>query len=128
MENTSTDLKSIFSYVRDNPNSNARQVGRMIEGGKRRANHYLYGYLDILFTKRGLAPPAWKVTSNDALEKMIKRLNPQPAQTEKLPSKKQKGRAIRLSRQYIQVRELPPISICNSCDLPIRPNGLCGCS
>ena len=105
MENTSTDLKSIFSFVRDNPNSNARQVGRMIEGGKSRANHYLYGYLDILFTKRGLTPPAWKVTSNDALEKMIQRLNPQPVQTEKLPSKKQKGRAIRLSRQYIQVRE-----------------------
>ena len=128
MENTSTDLKSIFNFVRDNPNSIARQVGRMIEGGKSRANHYLYGYLDILFTKRGLAPPLWKVTSNDALEKMIQRLNPQPVQIEKLPSKKQKGRAIRLSRQYIQVRELPPISICNSCDLPIRPNGLCGCS
>ena len=128
MENTSTDLKSIFNYVRDNPNSNARQVGRMVEGGKSRANHYLYGYLDILFTKRGLAPPAWKVTDNDAYEKMIQRLNPRPIQAEKAPIRKQKVRAIGLSRQYVQRRELPPISICFACDLPIKPNGFCGCS
>jgi hypothetical protein len=128
MENTSTDLKSIFIFVRDNPNSNARQVGKILEGGKSRANHYLYGYLEILFTKRGLAPPTWKVTANDAYEKMIQRLNPQSVQAEKTPIRKQKVRAIGLSRQYVQKRELPPISICYSCDLPIKPNGFCGCS
>lgn len=128
MEKVSADLKTIFNFVRDNPNSNGRQVGKMVEGGKNRANHYLYGYLDILFRKRGFAPPTWEVTSSDAYEKMIRRLNPQPVQVDKAPIRKQKVKAIGLSRQYVQRRELPPISICNSCDLPIRPNGLCGCS
>jgi hypothetical protein len=128
MESKKSDLHQIFNFVRDNPSSNAKQIGKDIEGGKSRANHYLYGYLDILFTKRGITPPLWTVTSNDAYEKMIQRLNPQSSQIQKSASPKPKVKAISFARQSPPKRELPPISICYSCDLPIKPNGMCGCS
>ena len=71
VENEKSDLKTISNYVRENPSSNARQIGKIVDGGKSRANHYLYGYEDILFTKRGLTPPEWQVVAGDAYEKMI---------------------------------------------------------
>ena len=43
-------------------------------------------------------------------------------------SQKPKVKAISFARQSPPKRELPPISICYSCDLPIKPNGMCGCS
>ena len=128
MENRNSDLKEIFNFVRENPGSNARQIGKNIEGGKSRANHYLYGYLDILFTKRGITPPLWQVLSNDSYEKMIKRLNPEPVQSQTQGTPTQNGEPVVFARQSPRLRDLPPISICYSCDLPIRPNGACGCS
>ncbi len=50
MNGYKTDLKTIFDFVQSNQWSNARQIGKGLDGGKSRANHYLYGYLDILFT------------------------------------------------------------------------------
>jgi hypothetical protein len=128
VENEKSDLRNIFNYVRDNPSSNARQIGKIVDGGKSRANHYLYGYEDILFTKRGLTPPEWQVVAGDAYEKMIGRLLPQPIQTPTPLAEIQKPKAIIFARKNSKKRELPPISICYSCDLPIKPNGLCGCS
>ena len=128
MESKKTDLQQIFNFVRDNPGSNARQIGKDVDGGKSRANHYLYGYLDILFKKRGLTPPSWQVLSKDAYEKMIQRLNPQTDQIQNRTSLSPKIKAGIFSRQTPLKRDLPPISICNSCDLPIKPNGICGCS
>ena len=128
MEIKKSDLHQIFNFVRDNPSSNARQIGRDIEGGKSRANHYLYGYLDILFTKRGLTPPLWQVISSDAYEKMIQRLNPTPVQPQSQNAPFQKVAPVVVAQKSSWLRELPPISICYSCDLPIKPNGTCGCS
>ena len=128
MENEKSDLKNIFNFVRDNPSSNARQIGKFVDGGKSRANHYLYGYEDILFTKRGLTPPEWQVVAGDAYEKMIGRLLPQPIQTPTPLAEIQKPKVIIFARKNSKKRELPPISSCYSCDLPIKPNGLCGCS
>jgi hypothetical protein len=128
MENRNSDLKEIFNFVRENPGSNARQIGKNVEGGKSRANHYLYGYLDILFSKRGITPPLWQVLSKDAYEKMIKRLNPEPVQSQIQGASSQNAEPGVFTRQSPRLRELPPISICYSCDLPIRPNGACGCS
>jgi hypothetical protein len=70
------ELKQIFDFIRKNGTSNARQIGKAIPGGKSRANHYLYGYLGILFAKRGLTPPQWNVVSDDAYEQMTTRLRP----------------------------------------------------
>lgn len=128
MEINKTDLQKIFAYVSDNPSSNARQIGKIIDGGKSRANHYLYGYLDILFIKRGLTPPTWQVVSSDAYEKMLQRLNPQPIQTLATTAENRLSKAVGFNRQSRLMRVLPPISVCHSCDLPINPNGLCGCS
>ncbi len=128
MENSKSDLQQIFNFVRDNPGSNARQIGKNLEGGKSRANHYLYGYLDILFSKRGITPPLWQVLSKDAYEKMMLRLNPRPVQSQTPSAPFQKVEPVVFTRQSPRIRELPPISICYSCDLPIKPNGACGCS
>ena len=128
MENKKSDLQQIFNFVRDNPSSNARKIGKDVEGGKSRANHYLYGYLDILFTKRGLTPPLWQVISSDAYEKMIQRLNPTTVKPQVQSAPFQKVEPVDFTRKSSWLRELPPISICYSCDLPIKPNGACGCS
>ncbi len=128
MENVKSDLQNIFNYVRDNPSSNARKIGKVVDGGKSRANHYLYGYEGILFTKRGVTPPEWSVLAGDAYEKMIGRLLPQPVQTPKPSAQIRKPKASTFSSQQWTERELPPMLICYSCDLPIKPNGLCGCS
>jgi hypothetical protein len=126
-----SELKKVFNFVRDHQWSNARQIGRDLNGGKSRANHFLYGYLDILFEKRGFSPPQWKVKSDDAYEKMIQRLNPPPASNTSLPSPasvpKETTRGFDPSIPN-SARELPRFSICNSCGLPIKPTGACGCS
>lgn len=126
MERPSSDLKQIFEFVRQNEWCTARHIGRQVNGGKSRANHYLYGYKDILFEKRGLTPPQWKVTSSDAYEKLLKKFNPEPA-----PPRQPLPRPRIFPRRTIPVRrleDLPPISVCPSCDLPIQPTGKCGCS
>ena len=125
-EQPSSDLKKIFEFVKRNEWCSARHIGRELSGGKSRANHYLYGYKDILFEKRGLTPPQWKVLSNDALEKLNAKFNPQP-----LPPKQASTKQRIFTRRSIPIRrleELPPISVCPSCDLPIQPTGKCGCS
>lgn len=126
-----SELRRIFEFVKTNPWSNARQIGKNLSGGKSRANHFLYGYLDILFEKRGFTPPQWKVKSDDAYEKMIARLNPPPTPPP-LPStpvsnSAQPGRQFDPSVRN-PIRELPRFSICYACELPIKPTGACGCS
>lgn len=121
-----TELKTIFEFVKKNPWSNARQIGKNISGGKSRANHFLYGYLEILFEKRGFTPPQWRVKSDDAYDKMIARLNPPPMPIPAPPS--QPGGRVFDPRIQNPIREMPSFSICNSCELPIKPTGACGCS
>ena len=136
MEGKNSDLKTIFDYVQQNQWCNARQVGKCLDGGKSRANHYLYGYLDILFRKRGLTPPQWQVISDDAYSKMLGRVDRSPAPMPSLigASNKTKTKSLlpifknRLNSMENKHLELTRISICNSCDLPIKPNGFCGCS
>lgn len=111
MRNFEVELKPIFDFLLTNPNSSARQIGKAVEGGKSRANHFLYGYQEILFTKRGLTPPLWQVASKDSYRKMIERLSPTPI--------------VKSQANYL---ELVPITVCSAYDLPIKPNGLCGCS
>lgn len=129
MEKNISELKTIFNFVRENQWSNARQIGKNLSGGKSRANHFLYGYLDILFDKRGLTPPQWRVKSDDAYDKMIARLNPAPTPSPSTPPRRieQTGRQFDPSI-HNAARELPRFSICNSCGLPIKPTGACGCS
>jgi hypothetical protein len=136
MEVNKTDLKTIFDFVQQNQWTSARQIGKGLEGGKSRANHYLYGYLDILFTKKGLTPPQWQVISNDAYSKMLERVNPSPVTTvtplgaANVTRKKSPLNIFKNSfKNSLNTRgSLSQISICNSCDLPIKPSGLCGCS
>ena len=136
MEVNKTDLKTIFDFVQSNQWSTARQIGKVLAGGKSRANHYLYGYLDILFMKKGLTPPQWQVISADAYSKMLGRVNPSPAHmsppmgTANIAHKKSSFNILKNSFKHRpNTRDsLSQISICNSCDLPIKPNGLCGCS
>lgn len=130
----SSDLKKIFDYLSENEWANARHVGRILEGGKSRANHYLYGYIDILFEKRGLTPPQWRVTSTDAYERLMGRLQPATSPNMKpavKPAARRKTAAL-FNRPPLVPREtprnLPVISVCQSCDLPIQPTGRCGCS
>jgi len=136
MEVNKTDLKTIFDYVQSNQWSTARQIGKVLAGGKSRANHYLYGYLDILFLKKGLTPPQWQVISDDAYSKMLGRINPSPAHMSppmgiaNIAHKKSSFNILKNSFKHSPNTRGPlsQISICNSCDLPIKPNGLCGCS
>jgi hypothetical protein len=130
----SSDLKRIFDYVLEYEWSTARQIGRMLDEGKSRANHYLYGYIDILFEKRGITPPQWRVTSPDAYERLMGRIqptSPAPKQPAAAPVTRRKAPSI-FSRAVSAPREmpfnLPSISVCQSCDLPIQPTGRCGCS
>jgi hypothetical protein len=121
-----SELKQIFDFVQKNGWSNARQVGKGIPGGKTRANHFLYGYLGILFVKRGIAPPQWRVVSDDAYTAMLDRVNPKPA------APRAPGSASRFTPapqpDFLRPRKLPMISVCESCGLPIQPTGKCGCS
>ncbi len=136
MEVNKTDLKTIFDFVQQNRWTSARQIGKGLEGGKSRANHYLYGYLDILFTKKGLTPPQWRVISDDAYAKMLGRVNPSPVTIMTPPgaanvTRKKSTLNIfknRFKNSSNTQSSLSQISICNSCDLPIKPSGLCGCS
>ena len=135
MEVNKTDLKTIFDFVQGNQWSSARQIGKGLAGGKSRANHYLYGYLDILFTKKGLTPPQWQVISDDAYSKMLGRVIPSPVPmltpmgAANITHKKSSFNIFKNSfKNSPTTRHLSQISICNSCDLPIKPSGLCGCS
>jgi hypothetical protein len=130
------ELKQIFDFIRKNGTSNARQIGKAIPGGKSRANHYLYGYSGILFTKRGLTPPQWSVVSDDAYERMTSRLRPRstpsPEQRSTPAPSRTRSRSIFPLPRTVSIRiapqDLPEISVCQSCDLPIQPTGRCGCS
>lgn len=122
------DLRAIFDFVRDHPNSSARQIGGIVDGGKSRANHFLYGYDGILFEKRGLTPPQWRVISDDGFGGMMQRLHPNPPPVVGPAVSTPAKRLWIQPKENLPARELPPISICNSCDLPIKPNGICGCS
>ena len=132
----SSELKQIFDFVQKNDWSSARQIGKVIPGGKSWANHYLYGYIDLLFEKRGLTPPQWKVVSPDAYGRMIARLNPAPTTTDSgtasAPTATKRPRSIfsvtRAAPIYIPREDLPAFSVCQSCDLPIQTTGRCGCS
>ena len=135
MEVNKTDLKTIFDFVQGNQWSSARQIGKGLAGGKSRANHYLYGYLDILFTKKGLTPPQWQVISDDAYSKMLGRVIPSPVPMStpmgaaNITHKKSSFNIFKNSfKNSPTTRHLSQISICNSCDLPIKPSGLFGCS
>lgn len=121
-----SELKQIFDFVQKNGWSNARQIGKTIPGGKSRANHFLYGYSDILFVKRGIAPPQWRVVSDDAYTAMLARINPKPAVSRAPGSTSSFTPAPQ--PDFLRPRELPMISVCESCGLPIQPTGKCGCS
>lgn len=122
MSAQSSPLKQIFDLVRDSPSSAARSLGKEVDGGKSAVNHYLYGYEGVLFEKRGDSPPLWKVISDSAYNDMIKRLNPTRSQgSGSTPS-------IPKARSELTLEALEPITICGSCDTPIRPNGMCRCS
>ena len=123
---STSELKQIFDFVQKNGWSNARQIGKAIPGGKSRANHFLYGYQDILFVKRGIAPPQWRVASNDAYSAMLGRISPKPVTPRALGSSSSFTPAPQ--PDFLRLRELPMISVCESCGLPIQPTGKCGCS
>ena len=123
---STSELSKIFDFVQKNGWSNARQIGKIIPGGKSRANHFLYGYLDILFVKRGIAPPQWRVVSDDAYTAMLGRINPKP-HSPRAPGSSS-GFAPAPQPYFLRPRELPMISVCESCGLPIQPTGKCGCS
>jgi hypothetical protein len=124
-----SELKQIFDFVQKNGWSNARQVGKAIPGGKSRANHFLYGYQDILFVKRGIAPPQWSVISEDAYSAMLPRIVPvSPAISEKKPMGEPSPILQSPQPQFLRPQVLPMISVCGACGLPIQPTGKCGCS
>lgn len=131
MQEKMTELKTIFEFVRKHQWSTARQIGKNLNGDKSRANHFLYGYLDILFERRGFSPPHWKVKSDNAYDNMIERLNPLSTPIKPTSFFKQDGgdRKVEFDPSISKlIRELPRFSICNSCGLPIKPTGACGCS
>ena len=68
------------------------------------------------------------LAADESTGKMIKRLNPEPVQSQTQGTPTQNGEPVVFARQSPRLRDLPPISICYSCYLPIRPNGACGCS
>lgn len=124
------DLRLVFDFVKRNEWSSARQIGAVLEGGRSRANHFLYKYKDLLFVKRGLTPPQWKVATPDALERMLGAPTMSPAPTTAL-SPKPKARGIDWVRRSVPIRpsrSLPKIATCGSCGRPIQPSGNCGCS
>lgn len=122
MSTDSSPLKQIFDLVRTSPWSKARSLGKRIDGGKSIVNHYLYGYEGVLFEKKGDNPPLWRVSSDAAYSDMIKRLNPTRGQgsgsTPLIPE----------ARSELTLDAMDPITLCGSCDTPIRPNGMCRCS
>ncbi len=124
-----SELKQIFDFVQKNGWSNARQIGKAIPGGKSRANHFLYGYLDILFVKRGMAPPQWSVVSEDAYDAMLPRIVPiAPSVSEDKPERSISQILQSPQPKFLRPQVLPMISVCEACGLPIQPTGKCGCS
>jgi len=128
MAQDEADLKAIFDFVKRNEWTSARQIGSVVEGGRSRANHFLYKYKDTLFVKRGLTPPQWKVASSDALEHL---LGNSKKSTTQAPSPKPKTKPMDWVRRNVPARPartLPKIATCGSCGRPIQPSGKCGCS
>lgn len=126
MDDKLSELKTIFDFVREHPGCTARQIGKVVPGGKSRANHFLYGYADILFKKRGLTPPQWNVMTEEAFAILVGRAQPEPAKSERKPSPFDSSSVHGIDPTHR--RELLPITICQSCGLPIKPTGACGCS
>jgi hypothetical protein len=121
-------LEQIIAYLQDTEWSSARQMGRVIEGGKRPINSLLYRHLGTLFEKRGLTPPLWRVISEQSSSiKRIEKTDSRPAAT---PGKRQEPPRTWVSR-VLPARnrvEVPLIDTCGSCGRPIQSSGKCGCS
>ena len=125
-----SDLRLVFDFVKRNEWSSARQIGSVLTGGRSRANHFLYKYKEVLFVKRGLTPPQWRVASSDVLDRM---LGGESRPSAPMPAARPKPKAKRIDwvRRSIPTRpslSLPKIATCGSCGRPIQPSGKCGCS
>ena len=122
MSDQASVLKQLFNLVRNTPRSKARVLGRRIDGGKSVVNHYLYGYEGVLFEKEDARSPRWSVIADGAYEEMMKRLNPTRG----------KGSGSKPlfpeARSALSIDDLDPITLCGSCNTPIKPNGMCRCS
>ena len=128
MTNPEDELRRVFEFVRDNEWSSAREIGAAVEGGRSRANHFLYRYKNELFVKRGLTPPQWKVVSANALERLAGSGDVTPQTT---PAARVRPRIFKRVAHPLPPRpmlDLPKIDICPSCDRPIQPTGRCGCA
>lgn len=112
-----SEVETIYKFVSQNPDCTARQIGRTIDGGKSRANHFLYGYIDILFSKKGFTPPTWRVIEADSNTNKLSDFRRRPV--DKVHDDD--------TAKY-RFEGLPSIDICESCGLPISTEGKCGCS
>lgn len=122
MNDQTSLLKQIFDLLQGNPWSKARALGKEIEGGKKIVNHYLYGYEGVLFEKKGDFPPQWRVISGDAYSQMVQRLNPTRGKgSGSKPS-------IPMVQSKLTIKDMSSFTLCESCDTPIKPNGMCRCS
>jgi hypothetical protein len=122
------EIRMVFDFVARNEWSSARQIGLVINGGRSRANQILYKYKEVLFVKRGLTPPQWKVVELGALEQM---LGGNTGSLVTTPTPKKKRIPMDWVRRSVTPRpsgSLPKISTCGSCGRPIQPSGMCGCS
>lgn len=115
-------LKELFLLVRESAWVTARKLGGGFDGGKSLVNHYLYGFEGLLFEKEGDRPPFWRVISDDAYDKYLKRVQ----------APKARGSGPVASHpefaSHHTIHDLAPITLCHACDTPIRPNGMCRCS
>jgi hypothetical protein len=130
MTQDENDLRVVFDYVKRNEWATARQIGSVVAGGRSRANHFLYKYKEVLFVKRGLTPPQWRVASPDALERVLggqSRASTRPAPVAPKPKAKPMD-WVRRTTPLRPTRSLPKIANCGSCGRPIQPSGKCGCS
>ena len=122
------DLRVVFEFVKRNEWSSARQIGAAIGGGRSRANHFLYEHKEVLFVKRGLTPPQWRVSTPDALERMLGGPSTSPSPASSVKPKAKRVDWVRRGLPSRQSQSLPKIATCGSCGRPIQPSGKCGCS
>jgi len=67
--------QKICKYLQDNPNSNARRIGKEVGADKKVVNSCLYSNFEIHFLKEGLTPPLWRnigdITKTETVETEI---------------------------------------------------------
>lgn len=121
MEATTT---KIVSFLRNHPNSSARQIRNSIDVSKTEINGILYSKQGILFEKKGFTPPLWRnIGDSDVSSNFPNEINLKIAPEN---FKHDDDNAAYNMEPSSSID--PSTSQCPACGQVVQSDGRCGCS